>query len=247
MRTASSPGGLHSRGNPESPQEPSRFFGDAWARLSAWAPEHDQQARRAASAVTAYFRSLDARRAIVRDHRAPAGSREAADRTLMAARHAAIYALEPVVLAGLERRELTWIAPSAVVPGSSAAADVVAWGFVRLVLRLLAVDGPREICVCEACTLVFRPARKAQSRYCRLCAKRPAAPPLGAGHPPIQRAGDRATVRAPILAPPGSRIVVGWRNVTVGKCAECGEPFSGRADTVTCSAGCRKRRARRAA
>jgi len=122
--------------------------------------------------------------------------------------------------------------------------------------------------VCSGCTLVFRPKRK-DERNCDLCRKRlpnpsvlggpqgsPGTDPWGvrlaellAGAAPIVepspwKHGERVTVVAPKLR---DGVVVGWGEITLGLCPECGEAFGGRRDRETCCDACRKKRNRRAA
>jgi hypothetical protein len=142
-----------------------------------------------------------------------------------------------------------------VIVRPAAGLDYAMWMGICLALRALGMQTTpmgnvrtRILAVCAHCTVVFRPRRrKTLATACPMCAHRrgPLAPALGLPGQRLARNGDRVTVRAPVLAAPGSRIVVGWRTVLIGKCAECGNPFHGRADRRTCSPRCAQRRKRR--
>jgi len=118
-----------------------------------------------------------------------------------------------------------------------------AWRFVGFMLRALVQDWPDAYGVCERCTLIHRRTRSHQ-KHCHRCRKRAPAPAVvGWGHEPIRKAGDRVTVRVDRwLGHP----VDSWKSITIGLCAECGEPFHGHAHKTICdSDACRGRRNRR--
>jgi hypothetical protein len=173
-------------------------------------------------------------------------ARRNGDRHLLRQRDSVLEELDPLVEAGLARREGRFIMPAAIVRPADGA-DWAAWQAICLLLRTLGAK-LRHLCVCKYCTVVFRPrGRKTIATACPLCAHRrgPLAPALGLPGQRITRNGDRVTVRAPILAAPASRLVVGWRNVTIAKCAECGELIDG-PTRRTCSGARAQRRKRRA-
>jgi hypothetical protein len=105
---------------------------------------------------------------------------------------------------------------------------------------------PPHLAVCAHCTIVFRP--RATARLCALCAHtKSSAPPLGYGHPPITKPGDRVRISVPQRHPRLDRLIIGYTDRTVGLCSECDTPFvAKRSDAGTCGrSACRMRRSRR--
>lgn len=182
-------------------------------------------------------------------------------------RDLALREIAPVLRTGLELREGIRLRPSA-LPHIDLLKDWAAWtGLVRHLADLGGQPAGNPI-VCAGCTLVFR-SRRRDERSCDMCRKRkpnpgilgglqgdPGTSPLsvrldeliGGAKPILElsvwKLGERVTVGAPKLRD-GTQ--VGWREVTLGLCPECGEPLSGRAGQKTCSKACRQKRQRRAA
>lgn len=187
----------------ESPQEPSRFWESAFAAWSGWPTS---EVLPAANAWRAYEAHLAAYKRARDDQRAPRTAVEKVAKRGMPARDAALVALEPVVRAGLERRAGTFLAPAWMLPTHPAmAGDLIGWQLMQFLMGVLAVRWEGELCVCEACTAVFRTrGRKRRAKHCDLCKDHPAKPPLGFGRygpfdlgaPVPTRAGDRVTARA---------------------------------------------------
>jgi len=182
-------------------------------------------------------------------------------------RERALHAINPSLIAGLEQREGRRLRPL-IATHPDLSEDSLVWASVKAYLAELGVRPSGSLLVCSGCTLVFRPKRK-DELACDLCRKRlpnpsvlggpqgsPGTDPWGvrlaellAGAAPIVepspwKHGERVTVAAPKLR---NGVVVGWGEITLGLCRECGEAFGGRRDKTTCSAACRKKRNRRAA
>jgi hypothetical protein len=164
--------------------------------------------------------------------------------------------LEPLVARGLLRRAGRFIEPLVIVKDEQLA-GLRAWEALRGAYE--AVGGcVRDIrhdvgtmsftlLVCERCTAVFAPRRRAaDARYCQSCAKsgRELAPPLGARGPETLGEKGSVVVRAPVARV--GNVVLSLRNVTVSRCVECGELIHGRADKLVHSkSACSSRRQRR--
>lgn len=162
---------------------------------------------------------------------------------LQAARLSAGKATRQVLLSGLASREGRFLVPPAIL-SERANDDLLACSLLHGVGAFLA--GKRSAAeldlggyvVCRGCCLVFRPkVRSHGTVYCSvLCAKRPAAPPLG---------GSRSLeFRVPVLT---GDVVTAWRRRRVTTCCnpDCGKAFvAARADARTCSPSCRQRVAR---
>lgn len=133
---------------------------------------------------------------------------------------------------------------------------LLAWTVVDFMLRTMGHRAPGFVLagvtlrawpgafgVCECCTRIHRRTR-AHQRRCRWCRKRPPAPAvLGFGHGPITRVGEPVTIRVDRWL---GQSLEGWKNVTIGLCKECGEPFHGHSHKKICGSGvCRGRRDRR--
>ncbi len=122
----------------------------------------------------------------------------------------------------------------AVTPTLPNAACVEA-GPTRLpLLAMTAAEMPPGLAVCEGCTIVFEPRRKAHARYCGRCEKRPPIRASFLTHVP--RRGESVPLRVPQLAR-GQWLdrVERWRSVYVGCCVGCGGYFvSARKHARTC-------------
>lgn len=143
-----------------------------------------------------------------------------------------------VVTEGLEKRLGMFLVPSVVIFGRDLHGRQAYEYLLRTVgwLRLAQSLEPREwrpqgIAVCRACSLVFRPKRRATAEFCsRLCRARPAAPALG--EQPLQL--GMQPIRVPRLHP-GTHVVRGWHTKWIGICPGCGKPFAGRRDAKACT------------
>lgn len=238
----------HPGGQGESPYERLRFFKAVTPRLARWAHWPLRDVVPSVQAVKCYVQALDHCQDVQGDPRAGAEALGRVRGRLGPLRDDALTALTPVIEAGLVQREGTLICPPVVVR-AEAAADWLAWRSVELLLGLLGVKRDKAgrvktggLCVCKHCTLVFRPrGRKRVANTCPLCAHLPAALPLPLGlvRERLTGPGDRVRVRAPLMAEGSSRLIVGWNTTTIGRCVECGAPFSGRSDKRTCSDSCR--------
>jgi predicted RNA-binding Zn-ribbon protein involved in translation (DUF1610 family) len=165
---------------------------------------------------------------------------------------------------GLRRRIGTWIAPQAVVdlyPRDGD--DMIAFALVRdlrravtpslppaavlstasaptkhALLDLTSVEMPQGIAVCEGCTIVFEPQRKAYARHCPRCGKR--APTRASFLERDPEPGETVPVRVPELER-GKWLHDGlkrWRTVYFGRCIECRRPFTAtRKDKKYCGDG----------
>ncbi|MGI8729857.1 MAG: hypothetical protein ACR2LK_07685, partial [Solirubrobacteraceae bacterium] len=176
------------------------------------------------------------------------------------ARERALRAIIPSLLAGLEQREGRRLRPLAVTHPNLAGDSIVWVGVVACFTALgvppaLPLLPPGSLLVCSGCTLVFRPKRK-DERACDMCRKRKPNPGIPGGLPgspgtdplavrldeliggakpilepsPWQH-GERVTVGAPKLR---DGEVVGWGEITLGLCPECGNAFSGYSNKATC-------------
>lgn len=157
--------------------------------------------------------------------------------------HAAAFEeLSPLVGAGLEQRENTFLLPGGVALGGPLE-DWIAWRVVQRCLATLGIDTTQHLCVCEGCTAVFRPKYRT-ARRCPLCEHKLPAPGLGTERTTINQRGGQATVRAPKFYD-GTTVVKSWSRVTIRLCPECGGPFDGSAKKLVCSKRCKSRKARR--
>lgn len=143
-----------------------------------------------------------------------------------------------VVTEGLEKRLGMFLVPAMVIFGRDLH-DRQAYeyllrtvGWLRLAQGLeLREWRPEGIAVCRACSLVFRPKRRATAEFCsRLCRARTAAPAFG--EQPLQP--GMQPIRVPRLHP-GTHVVTGWHTKWVGVCPGCGKPFAGRRDAKACT------------
>jgi hypothetical protein len=232
----------------ESPQEPSRFFA---GQLVHWSRRTPGEVEPAIAAYQLYWATLSKRRRIGADDRVPPDQLKKLDAKIMDSRSEALKLLSPLIESGLRVREGRRLMPDAVLPPPHTAtllADWQAWKAIELCLASFAAS-VRGLCVCRGCTLVFAPKRKSQARYCPLCSKRPAAPPLGTVLPDGLKPGERwrrgQSVRVRVPAWHGDEPAP-WRVATIGLSSETGEVFVGRSDKKGTAAD-RKRRARRAA
>lgn len=215
---------------------------DYYAR---WAYASPEEMREAADAYRGFLRQveIDFELKRVRKSRTPAGSK-----VFLEAHKTALDAVDQVVGRGLLAREGTFIRPPAIIKPEMLD-DFLAWEFVKMNLSLLGVKfwdpgwtpKTKPVSVCDGCTAVFRPGRKKSARFCQLCSHKAPPPPLGMSGP-LQSPGDTVVVAAPKLE---GTIVTGWRAVTAGLCAECGEAFFGRAGKTFCSQKCGQRQRRR--
>jgi hypothetical protein len=167
---------------------------------------------------------------------------------------AARLSLEPIIPRGLLRREGRFVRPPAIV-NSEMLTDWNLWNGLRAIYAKLAGDvaevrcehwGERfQLIVCDSCTAVFRPRRRAaQARHCHLCKHRPAAPPLGSPETiAAVAAGKPVTISVPERA---GNVVVSWKTKTLIRCPECGEPSFARSGALTCGKpACQSRQRRR--
>ena len=169
-------------------------------------------------------------------------------------RRAARNALEPIIARGLERRAGRFIIPVMVVKPEMLS-DWVAWETTRRAFEGVGREASDVRCalwgehfhlvVCNACTAVFRPRRRAaQARRCHLCLRRPAEPAIGAPETlgPLV-AGQPITIRVPERV---GNVVTSWKIKTVMRCPECGATAFTRRGATTCgSKACESRRRRR--
>jgi hypothetical protein len=229
--------GPHSPGFGESPQESLRNLLAHWSRFDL------ETIDSAARSIEVYVGKLVS--VPWHDDRIPASSRRKLQRRFEDTQRSAVRALDGIVGAGLEYRRGSYVRPPA-LPTAESAQDWQAWCFISALLPVLgASHETRMLCVCESCTVVFAPRRKGSARFCRMCEHRPiTAPPLGGQHGPIEKPGDCVTIRLPRLWPE-TQIVRSWSEVTLGLCAECGDPYHGRADRRFHSEACRQRHHRR--
>jgi hypothetical protein len=106
---------------------------------------------------------------------------------------------------------------------------------------------PSGLAVCGGCTIVFEPRRKAHSKYCARCEKRPPARASFLTHPPVR--GETVPLRVPELE--AGKWLEGlqrWRTIHVACCVECAGYFTAaRRDARVCGDVCAARHARRAA
>jgi hypothetical protein len=152
-------------------------------------------------------------------------------------RRLAVVEVEWAIETGLFAREGWFLRPPVLI-GAQGLKDWLTYVTLLAIRRFLAALGtdeeriedrlwrPSGIAVCDGCTLVFIPRTKA-TRYCRLCRKRPAPPPLGSGPLPAE-----------IMVPrflEDTKIITGWRRTTVAVCERCGKPYFGRKDALACS------------
>jgi hypothetical protein len=163
-------------------------------------------------------------------------------------------ALEPIIARGLVRREGQFVAPPAIVK-SEMLKDWVIWRTLRLAYEHMGGDisevqcelwGERfQLVVCESCSAVFRPVRRArQASRCHLCRHRPAAAALGSPETlKALAAGQPVTIRVPERV---GNVVTSWKLKTLIRCPECREPAFVRSGATTCGKpACRSRRRRR--
>jgi hypothetical protein len=163
-------------------------------------------------------------------------------------------ALEPIIARGLVRRMGRFVAPPAIVKPEMLK-DWVIWRTLRLAYESLGGEVSEVPCelwgehfqlvVCDSCSAVFRPARRArQASRCHLCRHRPAAAALGS--PETLRAlaaGQPITIRVPERI---GNVVSSWKLKTLIRCPECREPAFVRSGATTCGKpACRSRRRRR--
>jgi hypothetical protein len=220
----------------ESPQEPSLTRSLA-EHFTHWAGISDAAAVPAITEFRNYLRVLKRLQLA-----SEAGYPAKLDGRLAARRDSAVELLDPIIGAGLSARKGRCLRPDAIIPGHERqmTADYRAWETITLCLNLLGARS-KGFSVCESCTLVFMPSRKARARYCPLCAKRPAAPVLGTrSNPWPQRPGEQAQVRVPTWEGQERR---SWtvRTITLGDGPD--SVFIGRPDKQG-SAKERKRRGR---
>jgi len=139
------------------------------------------------------------------------------------------------------RRALTPTLPNA----ACVEAACVEAGPTRLpLLAMTAAEMPPGLAVCEGCTIVFEPRRKAHARYCGRCDKRPPIRASFLTHVP--RRGESVPLRVPQWLDGRER----WRSVYVGCCIGCGGYFqSSRKDAQICpgSKRCEQKHRRREA
>lgn len=258
MPTASPQRVAHQGGRGEPPNEPSRFFLTFAPKLAHWAGWPLEDVAQSVDATRAYLGELNRRIALRDDKRTPRSTREALDyesslTQLARRRDAALSSLEPIVEAGLERREGQFLRPPAIVR-AEAAADWLAWRSICLLLAPLLVRTDaagnvmtRHLCVCKHCTHVFRPpGRKKTAGACPLCRHLPAQlPPALGTSGRLSERGDRICIPVPVMAEGSRSWVVGWGTTTLGLCVECGAPCHGRSDQLTCAGAHRSKRNRR--
>lgn len=163
-------------------------------------------------------------------------------------------ALEPIIARGLVRRHGRFLAPPAIVE-PTLLKDWTIWIALRLAYDRLGGDvsevqcehwGERfQLIVCDSCSAVFRPARRArQASRCHLCRHRPAAAALGSPETlKALAAGESVTIRIPESV---GNVVTSWRYKALIRCPECREPAFVRHGATTCGKpACRSRRRRR--
>jgi hypothetical protein len=224
------------RGGDGSPHKRRQAREIAIRLLGRWAGQGGDAVLPAYRALLSYVRALEKAHRHRGDPRLSARTHGQLTAQLQARRTAAIEALDPIVGAGLRRREGAFVLPAAVVRPTMLD-DWIAWRFITgICLPLLGVPEAhtRVLSVCEGCTAVFRPAKKSRARYCSRCAHRPPPPPLGLAGRLIQP-GDRATIRVPRLV---GHAVLSWGRITLGRCQQCGELYFGRRDRLHCSERC---------
>lgn len=208
----------------ESPREPLRKYLADWSRWEV------PRVEPAVKALLDYGQGLDARL----DKRVTPLLLERLAPRFVELQLRAREELDPILGAGLEDRQGRFVRPIAMVT-PEAARDWLAWGFVSAWLRLLGIEGTHHLCVCEACTLVFAPSgRKTSARYCDMHKDHPvSALPLGVWNRPPRSRGERTQVLVPELDA-NSTTVRTFREVTIGRCLECGDLFHGTANKKFC-------------
>jgi hypothetical protein len=250
-------------------------FAAIWASIVArWiGPGHEARAWDTADALVA-FEAFQARvRRTRKDPRVPAESETMRKLMVELERRASDVRamLDRDFADGLRRRVGTYIAPQAVVELYPHDADaMLAFALVRdlrravteglprpaatvyrapepATLAMTASEMPSGLAVCEGCTIVFEPRRKAHARYCRRCDKRP--PTRASFLTRVPAPGKSVALRVPELAP-GEWLegLERWRTIQVARCAECRHLFTPtRKDAVICSGGCEQKHRRREA
>jgi hypothetical protein len=170
------------------------------------------------------------------------------------ARSVARLAIEPVIARGLVRRAGRFVRPPGIVKPSMLM-DWHMWSAVKALYESLGGEVSEVRChhwgeqfhliVCESCTAVFCPRRRAnQAKRCHLCNHRQAAPPLGSPETVAAIAAGR-----PIAVCVGERtgtVVTSWKTKTLIRCPECREWAFVRAGATTCGrTACQSRQRRR--
>jgi hypothetical protein len=224
-------------------ESPQHLLRKSLAHWSGWSTDRVEPA---AAALESYDRELRRLAKHEQDDNAPPLELDKLEKRVGVAQNEAIERLDPVLGAGLKARHGRYVRSWAALVKLEAAHDWAAWRLISTWLYRLDADN-RSLYVCESCTVVFAPRRKssARVRYCPTCKHHPIqAPPLGWGPMPAQR-GDRVRITVPVLWEKGWPLVRALREVTLGRCDECGKLFDGPSGKELCSAACWQRRNRR--
>jgi hypothetical protein len=173
---------------PECPQEPARFFARHFAQWSGLALA---DVSRAVLACRHYWATLEHFLDFRNDPGMPVAALGKLDKRLARERAKAIRRLEPIIEAGLVRREGKRIMAHGLraTPAHQVPVDWLAWETIELCMATLGVEA-HGVSVCQSCTVVFRARHAKSSRHCAACAKRAkrAKTPL-----PARRARPRRT------------------------------------------------------
>lgn len=204
----------------------------------------DPRAAAVVALVGAARTSAEKARALERDPRRPREAVARVTRQERMHRERALGAVEAAIHDGLTLREGMLLVPPMVVK-PEALRDQAVYALLRRLRATLdsapnALEWrPSGVAVCEGCTTVFVPRRRATAAYCPNCSKRPAAQVFGTR--PL-RVGEPQTIRVPELA---GTMIVGWKTATIAICPACAEPFVGRVDATMCQRCANRERQRR--
>jgi hypothetical protein len=155
---------------PECPQEPARFFARHFAQWSGLALA---DVSRAVLACRHYWATLEHFLDFRNDPGMPVSALGKLDKRLARERAKAIRRLEPIIEAGLVRREGKRIMAHGLraTPAHQVPVDWLAWETIELCMATLGVEA-HGLSVCQSCTVVFRATRGAGGDHCAACAKR---------------------------------------------------------------------------
>jgi hypothetical protein len=155
---------------PECPQEPARFFARHFAQWSGLALA---DVSRAVLACRHYWATLEQFLDFRNDPGMPAAALGKLDKRLARERAKAIRRLEPIIEAGLVKREGKRMMAHGLraTPAHEMPADWIAWETVELCMATLGVEA-HGLSVCQSCTVVHRATRGAATDHCATCAKR---------------------------------------------------------------------------
>jgi hypothetical protein len=218
----------------ESPQ--SLRLAKVWVRAyEGWADVDRRVAVETAFAFTRWLRHVEAGMTLRLAGRSgkPSGARRHKELLI-----AFLAKVEVIVDAGLERREGKLIEPVMPVPGRPELLDdYIAWETIKLQLGLFPIPkwesgSPKTspLSICDGCSVVFRPRRKAAARWCPLCQHKRPAPSLGRVKLPTSP-GETVQVRS---VKSQGHVLTGWGVRTIGLCTECEQLMIGSANRRRC-------------